>query len=234
MHVVAPRLAVRRLHPHRRHRRARRLVRPSTPNNVAAAPAAARFLARGDGARPQVALTFHASGDRGLAEQLLEAVEARHVPITAFIVGSWLSANPDFAKRISDGGHELANHTYTHPTFLDLDAASMTKEITQCRDVIMQLTGTRGDYFRTSGTTDGTDDPGPTVRQLAGAAGYPVVLGFDVDPSDYADPGATEVAKRTLDAVTAGSVVSLHFGHQGTVDAIPAILDGLNKRVWFR
>jgi peptidoglycan/xylan/chitin deacetylase (PgdA/CDA1 family) len=193
-------------------------------------PAAARFVARGDSVRQQVALTFHASGDPVVVQQLLQIFDQRHVAITAFIVGSWLDANPDFAKRITDGGHELANHTYTHPTFLDLDRSSMTNEITRCRDVIMRLTGTGGDYFRTSGTTDGTDDPGATVRQIAGAAGYPVVLGFDVDPSDYADPGATAVTQRTLDAATAGSIVSLHFGHQGTVDAMPSILDGLERR----
>ena len=37
--------------------------------------------------------------------------------MTAFIVGNWLDANPDMAARIADGGHEFANHTYTHPTF---------------------------------------------------------------------------------------------------------------------
>ncbi len=62
---------------------------------------------------------------------------------------------------------------------------------------------------------------------MAAEAGYPLVLGFDVDPLDYQDPGAAAVASRTLSAVKAGSVVSLHFGHAGTVAAVPAVLDGL-------
>jgi peptidoglycan/xylan/chitin deacetylase (PgdA/CDA1 family) len=56
------------------------------------------------------------------------------------------------------------------------------------------------------------------------------VLGFDVDPFDYQDPGAETVAQRTLAAVRPGAIVSLHFGHPGTIAALPAILDGLDAR----
>jgi peptidoglycan/xylan/chitin deacetylase (PgdA/CDA1 family) len=56
------------------------------------------------------------------------------------------------------------------------------------------------------------------------------VLGFDVDPLDYDDPGAAVVTRRTLDAVQPGSIISLHFGHPGTIAALPDILDGLDER----
>ena len=56
------------------------------------------------------------------------------------------------------------------------------------------------------------------------------MLGFDVDPLDYDDPGADVVVQRTLAAVEAGSIVSLHCGHAGTVDALPAILDGIERK----
>jgi peptidoglycan/xylan/chitin deacetylase (PgdA/CDA1 family) len=190
----------------------------------------AEFVASGRRDKQQVALTFHTNGDRMLAEKLLETVEAQHVQITAFIVGSWLETNTDFAKRITDGGHELANHTYSHPTFPKLDASAMSAEVTKCRDVIASLSGSGGRWFRPSGTTNGTDDPGPTVRGIAAAAGYPTILGFDVDPSDYLDPGATTIVKRTNDTVQPGSIISLHFGHQGTIDALPAILLDLRRR----
>ena len=65
------------------------------------------------------------------------------------------------------------------------------------------------------------------MLDVAGEAGYRTVLGFDVDPHDYEDPGADAVAQRTLAAVGPGSIVSLHFGHPGTIAALPAILDGL-------
>ena len=201
------------------------------PTTSAAAPSALPpFVAHGRRDVQRVALTFHTNGDRGLAEQLLEAVEAAHVAITAFVVGSWLEANPDFAPRILDGGHELANHTYSHPTFPTLSAGAMTSEIVRCRDVLVSSAGSGGAWFRPSGTVNGTDAPSEQVLSLAAAAGYPTVLGFDVDPEDYRDPGADAIVRRTKDAVQPGSIVSLHFGHAGTVAAIPRILADLDRR----
>ena len=172
---------------------------PNTPApTVATLPPAASFVASGPTDHDRVALTFHTNGDLDLAAQLLAVLAARQVHMTSFVVGDWLDANPDWAQRILDGGHELANHTYTHPTFGALSPDAMTDEIVRCRDVLTRLTGSGGKYFRPSGTDDGTTSPDPVVLDVAGAAGYPVVLGFDVDPLDYDDPGADAVAQRTL------------------------------------
>jgi peptidoglycan/xylan/chitin deacetylase (PgdA/CDA1 family) len=152
------------------------------------------------------------------------------VPITAFIVGEWLEANPTWAQRLVNGGHELANHTYTHPTFGRLAPDAMAEEIDRCRDLLIRLTGSGGAFFRPSGTADGVTPPSQTVLDVTGASGYRTALGFDVDPFDYQDPGAQAVTERTLAAVHAGAVVSLHFNHQGTLDALPAILDGIAAR----
>lgn len=201
---------------------------PSTSATVAGGPAG--FVSSGPRTKQQVALTFHASGDPDLATQLLALLDARHVPMTAFVVGSWLDANPALASRMLASGHELANHTYTHPAFSHLDAAAMANEVVQCRDALLRLGGAPGAYFRPSGTSNGTDTPADEVLEAARQAGYRVVLGYDVDPADYTDPGAATVSARVLAAIQPGSVVSLHFGHQGTLDALPAVLSGLAQR----
>jgi peptidoglycan/xylan/chitin deacetylase (PgdA/CDA1 family) len=193
-------------------------------------PAVARFVASGPKDDDRVALTFHTNGDLGLVDSLLGVLADHGVHVTAFIVGDWLDANPDMARRIAAGGHEFANHTYTHPTFEDLSRDAMLDEIVRCRDVLARLTGGAGAFFRPSGTDDGTTSPSAQVLEVAGDAGYGRVLGFDVDPLDYDDPGADIVAQRTLATVAAGSIVSLHFGHPGTVDALPAILDGIQQK----
>jgi peptidoglycan/xylan/chitin deacetylase (PgdA/CDA1 family) len=54
-------------------------------------------------------------------------------------------------------------------------------------------------------------------------------LGYDLDSLDWTDPGAAAV-RRNLAAASAGSIVSLHLGHRGTVDAMPRILDDLARR----
>jgi len=69
----------------------------------------------------------------------------------------------------------------------------------------------------------------PELLKLAGAAGYPRVLSYDVDSLDWTDPGVTTV-RAQLRTATAGSVVSMHLGHQGTLAAIPQILADLDSR----
>ena len=122
-------------------------------------PSAAQFVSAGPRDRGQVALTFHVSGDAGLAVTLLDVLHAQGVQITAFMVGNWLDANRDLIPRFVNEGHDIANHTYTHPTFPSLDRAGMTSEVDQCRDAITRLTGNGGRYFRPSGTANGTDVP---------------------------------------------------------------------------
>jgi peptidoglycan/xylan/chitin deacetylase (PgdA/CDA1 family) len=180
----------------------------------------------GSRTRPQVALTFHGSGDPALAEALLRAAEAKGAHITVFAVGNWLAANPALGRRILAAGHGLANHTYTHPNLAVLPEAGVTAEFAQARDVLVQVSGNTGHYARPSQMNRAT----PTVLAAAGLAGYGTVVAFDVDPSDYLDPGASLVISRTLAGVQRGSIVSLHLGHEGTVEALPSILDGLTTR----
>jgi len=66
----------------------------------------------------------------------------------------------------------------------------------------------------------------PIVRRIAAAAGYARVLSYDVDSRDFTDPGAV-VIRRNVASVKEGSVVSLHLGHPGTLDALPGVLDDL-------
>ncbi len=200
---------------------------PAATTTAPAVTGPAAFVDRGPSTGSRVALTFHLDGDLGLANQLFDILSARNVPITAFVVGQWLEANPTWAKKLTDAGHELANHSYTHPSFATISPDAMRDEITRTRDLLVRLTGKPGRLFRPSGTGDGTIRPSDTVLAAAGDAGYPVVLGFDVDPFDYQSPGAAAITQRTLAAVKPGSVISLHFGYADTVAALPAILDGL-------
>jgi peptidoglycan/xylan/chitin deacetylase (PgdA/CDA1 family) len=187
------------------------------------------WVVRGPDDTDQVALTFHTDGPTSMVTQALDIVETRGLVITTFIIGSWLAANPSMGTRIVDGGHDIANHTSTHPSFESLTPAQMTSEIQGCRDELERATGTPGRWFRPSGTDNGTDSPSAATLAAAGAAGY-TVIGYDIDPLDYRDPGSKAVIDRTLAATVGGSIVSLHMGHQGTIDALPPILDGLEAK----
>lgn len=173
-----------------------------------------------------VALTFHGRGDPKLANALLHEAERAGAKVTVLVVGDWLDAQPQMARRILDGGHELGNHTLHHRNICALPAAEVYAEITGCADRLRKLTGTIGSWFRPSQTRRATD----LVTGLARKAGYPHVLSYDVDSLDANDPGAPAVQRTVLDSVGPGSVVSLHLGHAGTVAALPPILDGLRRR----
>jgi peptidoglycan/xylan/chitin deacetylase (PgdA/CDA1 family) len=188
---------------------------PGTPVEVAYGPRSGK----------NVALTFHGSGDPKLATALLEIAEQRGAKLTVMAVGSWLDQQPQMARRILDAGHELGNHTQNHLNISAMAPDQARAEIAQCADRLQRLTGSIGRWFRPSATQYAT----PMVREQARAVGYEHVLSFDVDPRDYSDPSAAELQRRVLNSVRGGSVVALHMGHQCTVDALPAILDGLAK-----
>lgn len=187
-------------------------------------------MSTGRPGRKQVALTFHTAGTTAHFNALLNALATRSTPITAFIVGQWLDANLDLGRQLRDAGHELANHTYTHPTFAKLAAPEMADEIARCRAVVAKINGNGGKWFRPSGTDDGVTPPSASVLAAAGAGEYPTVVGYNIDPFDYRDPGADAVVSRTTGALHDGAIVSLHFDHQGTIDAVPRILDAMAAR----
>lgn len=221
---------------------AAQLASPSTPQLASLAPSqSASTQAAASEVRPGapaveithgpitahgVALTFHGAGDVTLATRLLAELETAGARATILAVGQWLDQEPAMAKRILAGGHELGNHTYRHLTMPPLSEAVDESEITRCADVLRRLTGSAGRWFRPSGTVHAT----AAILEAAGRAGYATSLSYDVDPSDYADPGSTAVTTRVLTATRPGSIVSLHLGHLGTVQAMPAILDGLRSR----
>ncbi|WP_344343591.1 polysaccharide deacetylase family protein, partial [Kitasatospora putterlickiae] len=188
---------------------------PGTPVEVAYGPRTGRG----------VALTFHGSGDPALATALLETAERRGAGLTVLAVGSWLDQQPQMARRILDGGHELGNHTQNHQNISTMTPDRARAEIAQCAERLQRLTGSIGRWFRPSAAQYAT----PMVREQAKAVGYEHVLSFDVDPRDYADPSAAELQRRVLGSVRGGSVVALHLGHRCTVDALPGILDGLTR-----
>ncbi|MEU4213305.1 polysaccharide deacetylase family protein [Streptomyces sp. NPDC026206] len=173
-----------------------------------------------------VALTFHGRGDAKSATALLAEAERAGARVTVLAVGDWLDAEPRMARRVLDGGHELGNHTMRHLNICSMPAKAAYAEITECAERLRRLTGGIGRWFRPSRAQRATDQ----VVRLARKAGYPHILSYDVDSLDFTDPGAEAVRRTVLSAVRPGSVVSLHFGHAGTVAALPAILDGLHRR----
>lgn len=196
-----------------------------SPQPSASAPWPAE-IANGPRDAPRVALTFHGQGEPALVRKLLSELASGGAKVTVLAVGAWLDVQPDLAKRVLDGGHELGNHTQNHLAIADLGADRALAEIQGCADRLAKLTGSIGTWFRPSQTQHAT----PLIETLAVKVGYRTCLSYDVDSLDFTDPGAAAVVRNTLRSIRNGSVVSLHFGHAGTVEAMPELLDGLRQR----
>jgi peptidoglycan/xylan/chitin deacetylase (PgdA/CDA1 family) len=200
----------------------------SSPRNAAPEPTTStvhtgpsQLVYNGPRDRKMVAFTFHGSGALTLTQEMLDVTKRLSAPITIFAVGTWLQQNPTITHSILAAGHELENHTYTHPQMRGEGAATVSREVIGCRDVLKAQTGSGGTYFRPSGMEGNYPQ---VVLDQAGLAGYPVVCGFDVDPSDYLDPGAAAIEARVRQGLKPGSIVSLHLGHAGTVAAFPTLV----------
>lgn len=183
-------------------------------------------ITHGPRTRKAVALTFHGAGDVAILRRMLAEFKDAGASVTVLAIGQWLAADPAVAKLVLDGGHDLGNHTWSHRTMPRLSAADTKTEIARASAELRTLTGTPGSWFRPSGTPHST----ATIRSAAVAAGYGACLAYDVDPLDYTDPGANAVVHNFAAGVKAGSIVSLHLGHPGTLAAMPRLLTLLHDR----
>jgi peptidoglycan/xylan/chitin deacetylase (PgdA/CDA1 family) len=191
-----------------------------------ASPAAGPDLTRATSGRPEVALTFRGAGDVTILRRMLAEFADAKAHVTVLAIGTWLAADPQVARLVLDGGHDLGNHTWSHQTMPRLAPAAVRIEVDRAAAQLRTLTGSAGRWFRPSGTPHST----PAIRAAAVAAGYGACLGYDVDPLDYTDPGPDAIVRAFQAKVSAGSIVSLHLGHPETLTAMPRLLSTLADR----
>ncbi|GAA2214879.1 hypothetical protein GCM10009850_103460 [Nonomuraea monospora] len=171
-----------------------------------------------------VALTF----DDGPGEhtvRLLDLLRQRGVRATFFVIGQMVAADKGglTTRRIVDDGHEIGNHSWSHPPLAELPDEAVKKELKHTENIVQRLTGVRMRVMRPPyGSTD--DDVAAETRR----EGLAQIL-WNVDTLDWQDRVATTVAKRA-GAAQPGSIVLLHDIHRSTVDAVPAMLDTLGKK----
>lgn len=93
-------------------------------------------------------LTFDAAWDDSDTDILLEILGKYDVKATFFVVGSWVEKYPDSVKKFADAGHEIMNHSDTHPHIDQLSEQKVKEEIANCADKIEAVTGKRPTLFR--------------------------------------------------------------------------------------
>ncbi len=188
----------------------------------------------GSGAPHRVALTFDDGPDDKWTPAILDTLRSRGVHATFFIIGSNALREIPLTQRVMAEGHELGNHTFTHPnlaitpsfiTKLELDAtARLIEAITDRRSALF-----RPPYF---GDAEPTTPDELVPVSLANDLGY-ITVGLHVDSDDWLEPGAERIVANVLAARAKGNVVLLHDSggdRSQTVAAIGPMIDSLQAR----
>ncbi len=186
----------------------------------------------------KVALTFDDGPDAEWTPQVLDILKAKHVHATFFVIGANAQANPELIQRIVDEGHELGNHTYTHPNLADTPGQVVSLELNATQRLVEALTGRSMRMFRPPYLGDNEPgDPGDIIPvEIAQSMGY-LTVGERVDPIDWALPGPNVIVQRALAQIasTGGNGVTILLHDAGgdrsqTIAALPSLIDQLRAR----
>jgi peptidoglycan/xylan/chitin deacetylase (PgdA/CDA1 family) len=204
----------------------RPLIVPQLAGQTSALSNEPILIRRGRADLPRVALTLDAGAGAAPVPRMLEALRGRNITITFFLTGKWVAENPDLARQIVADGHEIANHTFTHPDLTRVDSATLRKEIDDTEALIRQTTGaTSRPFFRPPyGAYD------ERVLRDTQRAGY-LPIYWTLDSLDSV--GEPKIPAFLLERITGkltpeelrGAIILAHCGSDATADALPQILD---------
>jgi peptidoglycan/xylan/chitin deacetylase (PgdA/CDA1 family) len=225
---------------------------PSPPPATAASGPAVPDLTRGPGDRPDIVVSFDAgSSDRG-ASAILDALASRGIRTTVFLTGEFIRRYPDLARRIAADGHEVGNHTDTHPhlttyasdgrqaTRLGVDRAFVAGELARTARLYREATGrTMAPLWRAP-----FGEHNAEIRRWAAESGYWHVgwtggrsgldgLDWVSDPRSRAYQPADRLLARLVSHSENGGIVLLHLGsdrEEPVAAHIGTLFDGLTAR----
>lgn len=175
--------------------------------------------------RPILALTFDDGPHPQLTPKLLDILRQQGVRATFYVVGKNVEMYPDIARRIVAEGHEIANHSWSHPVLTKVSAAKMNQEIESTCAVIERVTGRRPTTMRPP--YGAVND---RVRQAILQDHKLDVILWSVDPLDWKRPGASVVTQRMVQGAKPGAILLAHDIHPGTIEAMPQTIAQLKAK----
>jgi len=202
-------------------------------------------VARYGATAKQVAITFDDGPDPQWTPKILDVLKREHAPATFFLIGLQAENNPTLTRRIYDEGHEIGNHTFTHPDISNISKSLMKLELNLTERLFASRLGIRTVLFRPPYAIDQEPDTADQVRplEITQDMGY-ITVGNRIDPNDW-----RENPHRSAEQITAavmqdlppcsgndqlcGNIVLLHDGggdRRETVRALPMIIEGLRAR----
>ncbi len=168
-----------------------------------------------------VAISFDAAWGNEDTEELIKILDKYKVKTTFFVVGSWVDKYPESVKALHDGGHEVMNHSNSHPHMTSLSKEKMLEEVRLCDEKIEKVTGVKPTLFR----TPYGDYNNEVVGAMRESGHY--TIQWDVDSLDWKNLSSEEITERVISKVKPGSIVLFHNAALNTPKALPVILEKL-------
>jgi len=167
-----------------------------------------------------IALTFD-DGPGPYTAELLDDLARHSAHATFFVLGQHVAADPDIVRAEVAAGHEVGNHSWSHPQLTKLTSTAVARQLSRTDDAIDQATGGTPTLFR--------PPYGLVNDAVRREGGRPVVL-WDRDTEDWKVRDADKVATNVVETARPGDIVLMHDIHPTTVQAVPRILDELAAR----
>ena len=170
-----------------------------------------------------IALTFD-DGPGPYTAHLLDVLDQYGAKATFFLIGSKVSSQANVVRNIHARGHQLGNHSWSHPELPKLPVDQIAGEIDRTNDAIKQATGVTPAILRPPyGAVNGV-----VLEQLR-LRGMSSIL-WSVDTRDWADRNSDIVCSRAVAGAQPGAIILMHDIHQTSVGAVPCILSALKQQ----
>ncbi len=191
------------------------------------------------GATKKIAISFDDGPDPQWTPKILDILKEKNAPAVFFVIGDPANRRPDILRREYAEGHEIGNHTFTHPKFDEISHTQIRWELNLTQRLIESTLGVKSILFRPPYGIDHQPEYAEEVAQLplAQEMGY-LIVGQRIDPDDWSLRGGKPIpAKEIVDSVLRqagnGNVILLHDGggdRTQTVAALPQIIDALRAQ----
>ena len=170
-----------------------------------------------------IALTFD-DGPGPYTAHLLDILDQYGAKATFFLIGSKVSGQSSVVRSIQARGHQLGNHSWSHPELPKLSVDQIAGEIDRTNEAIRQATGVKPSILRPPyGAVNGVVLEQLRLRNMSSIL-------WSVDTRDWADRNSQIVCSRAVAGARPGAVILMHDIHQTSVNAVPCILSSLKQQ----
>ena len=176
----------------------------------------------------KIALTFDDWASDDTVDEILDILDRYNIKSTFFLIGEGVEENPSLAYTISQRGHEIANHTYSHKDVNTISSEELKKEINKGYQVIAKAINKEpSKYLRTPrGIID------EEVGQTIASCGYKDIVLYGIDPKDWeANVSSDEIVDYMINNSKSGGITLLHIlDGKHTAEALPRVIENLQNQ----